>query len=497
MKKKLSYPGAIALAFLVIMLASSCQYITGEASEQIPATTPTPPPITSPPPPKTDWEEGSPPPEGLEGWEQPRSLTEDEQTEVIEIALNSPRASEWFQGRTDYRADSVDWYAIIWNSNGEAGTWWSMEYDRVANEGIPDFVSPYALWYPGVTIAIGEGTIYQMQIAVDLDAGKTAMVTGPYPSLSSPDRFKNMLPPTTGSWITFTTDDRLASNIVTSITQDEQGILWVAGEGLTRFDGTRWEIYSGSLGDTYIVCATREKQGNLWFGTASDAAYKYTGEEWQKITPVINDLRPNVTVKDIFVDKQGDIWFAVTGNQGKRTAPMDHGVIRYDGNDWTSFLGRTHVTTIFQDNQGNLWFGSNVGVTRYDGANWDTFTKEDGLADNYVVAITQDTQGNMWFGTWNDGTSRYDGKEWRTFYSEDGLMSNAIHCMLKDSEGNLWFGSYCIDGYYGISCFDGTQWQHFDPWSDTNKYNVISIFEDNEGNIWFATSIGLVRYTPN
>jgi hypothetical protein len=158
------------------------------SSEIIPA----PPPITSPPPPKTDWEEGSPPPEGIKGWEQSRSLTENEKAKVIEIALNSPRASEWLQGRTDYRAGSVDWYAIIWNSNGEAGTWWSLEYDRVASEGIPDFVNPYARWYPGVTIAVGEGTITQMQIAVDLDAGKTAMVMGPYPSLSSPDRFKNI-----------------------------------------------------------------------------------------------------------------------------------------------------------------------------------------------------------------------------------------------------------------------------------------------------------------
>jgi len=304
--------------------------------------------------------------------------------------------------------------------------------------------------------------------------------------------------PTSTGWTTFTADDGLASNVVTSIIQDNQGVIWVGGmEGLTRYDDNHFEIYPGSLRSIPIACSARDSQGNLWFGTASDAAYKYTGEEWQNIIPAISDLRPNVAVQDILVDIQGDIWFAVTGNQGKRTAPMDHGVTRYNGSDfWINFLGRTHVTTIFQDNQGNLWFGSNVGVTRYDGADWRTFTEEDGLADNYVVAITEDSEGNMWFGTWNDGVSRYDVKEWRTFHPEDGLETSAVHCMLTDSRGNLWFGSYCIDGYYGISCFDGTQWQHFDPWPDTNKYNVISIFEDNEGNIWFATSIGLVRYNP-
>ena len=151
--------------------------------------TPTPPPITSPPLPKIDWEKGSPPPAGIGGCSQPRPLTEGEKAEVVEIAVGSQEASTWLQGRTDYRIGSVDWYAIVW-SNGEAGTWWSLEYDTVASEGVPEFVSPYALWYPGVTIAVGEGTIYQMQIAVDLNAGKAVMVDGPYPSPGSPDRFR-------------------------------------------------------------------------------------------------------------------------------------------------------------------------------------------------------------------------------------------------------------------------------------------------------------------
>ncbi len=152
----------------------------------------TPPPITSPPPPKTDWEKGSPPPAGIEGWQQPRPLTENEKARVVEIAVSSPEASAWLQGRADYRTAPVNWYAIIWSPDGEAGTWWAPEY-KIVDEGIPSYVNPYAYWYPGVTIAVGEGTIYQMQIAVDLDTGKTAMVDGPYPSLSSPDRFPQLV----------------------------------------------------------------------------------------------------------------------------------------------------------------------------------------------------------------------------------------------------------------------------------------------------------------
>lgn len=176
----------------------------------------TPSPITSPLPPKTDWEEGSLPPGGLEGWEQPRSLADDEKAKVIEIALGSQKVSEWLQDKPDYRTGTVDWYAIIWNGSGEAGTWWSLGYDRVEKEGVPDFVNPFAWWYPGVTISVGGGTIYQMQIAVDLDTGTTAMVMGPYPSPGSPDRFDHMNSATSSPQISREQAIKIASDTLPS-----------------------------------------------------------------------------------------------------------------------------------------------------------------------------------------------------------------------------------------------------------------------------------------
>jgi hypothetical protein len=120
-------------------------------------------------------------------------LTDAEKDKTIEIALSSPEASAWLQGRTDYRLGPLEWYAIIWN-NSEAGTWWALDYD-VVQKGVPGFVSKATKFYPGVTIAVGEGTIIQMQVAIDLETEKVVLVDGPYPSLGSPDRFKSISPP--------------------------------------------------------------------------------------------------------------------------------------------------------------------------------------------------------------------------------------------------------------------------------------------------------------
>lgn len=94
-----------------------------------------------------------------------------------------------------------------------------------------------------------------------------------------------------GQWTTFTTEDGLSDNIVVSITQDNQGILWLgtSSGGLAQLNGSHWENYPSVLGNTGIICATRDKQGNLWFGTGNGGAYEYTGKEWQSFTPKNTD----------------------------------------------------------------------------------------------------------------------------------------------------------------------------------------------------------------
>ncbi len=148
-----------------------------------------PPPATTIPQPRTDWEKGSMPPAGIGGWLQPRPLTDEEKAKVADIAVNSPEASTWLQGRTDFRASTVGWIVIVW-IDGKAGYEWNLDNDETNLK----YVSPYAYWYPRVTLAAGQGTIYLMSFAVDLDAGKIAFIDGPHPSLDSPDRFKQLAP---------------------------------------------------------------------------------------------------------------------------------------------------------------------------------------------------------------------------------------------------------------------------------------------------------------
>ena len=63
-----------------------------------------------------------------------------------------------------------------------------------------------------------------------------------------------------------------------------------------------------------------------------------------------------------------------------------------------------------------LWVGTSMGVMEIGLAGQElrnTFTRSDGLANEYVFAIGIDSQGYKWFGTNAGGASRYKDGEWQ------------------------------------------------------------------------------------
>jgi ligand-binding sensor domain-containing protein len=71
-------------------------------------------------------------------------------------------------------------------------------------------------------------------------------------------------------WKNYTTADGLAGNIVYSIAQDINGILWFGtNKGLSRFDGESWITYNQTTGllenNVYAIAAL--PSGEIWVGT--------------------------------------------------------------------------------------------------------------------------------------------------------------------------------------------------------------------------------------
>jgi ligand-binding sensor domain-containing protein len=125
-----------------------------------------------------------------------------------------------------------------------------------------------------------------------------------------------------------------------------------------------------------------------------------------------------------------------------------------------SGLANEYVFGIFVDSQGNKWFGTNGGgVSRMRDGQWKTFFPMHGLADYWIYSFAEQADGTLWMGTWA-GANSYDPKtEHFTTYVKE-LINEWVYGLGIDSQQRVWFGT---EG--GVSMFDGKQWQE---WSHEN-----------------------------
>ena len=119
-------------------------------------------------------------------------------------------------------------------------------------------------------------------------------------------------------------------------------------------------------------------------------------------------------------------------------------------------LANEYVFAIHVDSAGHKWFGTNAGgVSRYKNGDWRVLFPMHGLADYWVYAFAQQDKGPLWIGTWA-GANRVDPQtlKFETFVEE--LINEWVYGIGVDAQDRVWFGT---EG--GVSMFDGVRWRHW------------------------------------
>jgi ligand-binding sensor domain-containing protein len=139
-----------------------------------------------------------------------------------------------------------------------------------------------------------------------------------------------------------------------------------------------------------------------------------------------------------------------------------------------------------------IWVGTSVGVLEIDLAMArprNTFTRQEGLANEYVFAIGIDSQGYKWFGTNAGGASRYKDGKWKTYFPMHGLADYWIYSFLNDKSGNLWIGTWAGVNHFNVGTgkFKTYVKELINEW-------VYGLAMDKSGRIWFGTEGGVSMY---
>ena len=365
---------------------------------------------------------------------------------------------------------------------------------------------------------------------------------------------------------TLTQADGLVSNTVLTIFQDSHGTMWFGTtDGLTRYDGENFRTFTteDGLSRNTIGLIFEDQQGMLWFadgvlshflerGKPMDMSWmetplseldvtmydetperitrsiplkgvsRYDGEKFKVFTTADGLARD--TVKDIFEDETGTIWFATSS-----------GVSRYDGEKFNNIIVNgpigmdvlpdwwNQITALARDTAGNFWFGSTAGVTYYNvqkshfryfavDPDFSPFQEMGKTGTANITDLQFDRKENLWMSREgmdkeNSGIRRYDGKKLTTFPQSEALPMNSVDNIMQDSSGNLWFTGVknlpptvneteeSVSMVYnvvnpGVSVYNGERFQNFDTDDGLPSNRVWSVFEDSGGNLWFATDAG-------
>lgn len=139
-----------------------------------------------------------------------------------------------------------------------------------------------------------------------------------------------------------------------------------------------------------------------------------------------------------------------------------------------------------------LWVGTSAGLHEIDLKTLkprNTFTRQDGLANEYVFAIGIDRQDYKWFGTNAGGVSRYKDGEWKTFFPMHGLADYWVYAFASQRNGDLWIGTWA-----GVNRFDLKTRKFKTYLKELINEWVYGIAVDAKDRVWFGTEGGVSMF---
>ncbi|MFD2722012.1 ATP-binding protein [Hymenobacter monticola] len=141
------------------------------------------------------------------------------------------------------------------------------------------------------------------------------------------------------------------------------------------------------------------------------------------------------------------------------------------------------IYALLQDRQGYLWLGTGEGLVRYDGTRFVTFTKKDGLAEDFVVSLREEpATGRLWVGHYEGGISVKKDAASAFTPAKLSAVPAALHLR---ADGPAPVDTAAIGRYlrrYHITLSEGTE--------------PLCLLADREGNTWLGTAgQGLWRHS--
>lgn len=295
-------------------------------------------------------------------------------------------------------------------------------------------------------------------------------------------------------------------SVVNDFLQDPHGLMWVACNGIQRYDGYKFSEISQHQNETFLNLRGREVNKLLWdtrgnrllITTRNYGLISYSYET-NRLTPISKETGGGI-LRDMAQDNDGTVWIITA----------EKGVFTFKNNELQlhtqlSYTIKSPSALIKYDDQ--LIFGDvNKVFFLRNGSLSDTLLLKkihpELSVNTRVTALRVDNAKNLWIGTEKNGVIVYNlnqKKVVKIFSPFNTPLFNRIEKIIQDSSGLIWI----ITKANGLIIYspEKDDFKHVRQLSFRSGSNSVgtcnAIMEDNSGVIWVG-SIGEVRkYDPS
>ncbi len=282
---------------------------------------------------------------------------------------------------------------------------------------------------------------------------------------------------------------KLIHGEVNAVLRDRQGNLWVgtASSGLFRITNGKATSFSASdgLSDSAVLALYEDREGSLWVGTASGLDRL---RDTSFTTFTTKEGLPSNQTSLVIQVRDGSLFILCPGSGWARM--KDGAITAITAKDG---LPNKYGNGFFQSRDGGLWVGVGGGLLRYLRGKFTLFNGGGRLTKSYISTINEDAQ-SLIFATSDTLAFRLEhGKaEPFTFEGQATPLSqpgNYTFTIYRDSQGTLWFGT--VKGLFKFAHGGSPANAH----QRQISFPVTSIFDDGRGSLWLGgRTPGLTRF---
>lgn len=289
--------------------------------------------------------------------------------------------------------------------------------------------------------------------------------------------------------------------------------LWIGteGNGLHFYDFRSGEFVGQALVGKLVTDISRDNNGTIWVATDGDGLFVTSsgGQSFEHFTYSVN-LRNSLNTNalySVYSDKQSNVWVG-TFNGGVnvyKPAKMEFLTFFQPGNR-AEAPGFQSVLALFEERSDIIWIGTDGGgLVRFnrDAQTFETFQASSGeLASDVITAIYQDSSGVFWLGTYASGMIRFDPSEksYSVFMNDirqpSTIANDNVWAITRAGPRTLWVGT--LGGGLDLFDMDTGVFRHMQSVKTRNGstlgLNVRTLVTDPDGSLWIGTEYnGLYR----